>query len=864
MKFSSAPKFSSLVKKLHWKEILALLFILVAVYFFRQQHRELRALVPALKAADQFWIMYGISVTMVYLFLQALMYYFCFRTVGSNIPLWVAAELFLKRNFISVFLPAGGISSLSFRPKSLSQAVTLQKQIFQASGIYAFVGILTVFLITVPVLFIMGGKGNLLQTSIKGSLVLIVLLAALILAIQSLRKKGKLYQLITRLFPSWRIRLEELFSFNVGTRNFVWVIIVSLGIELCGIIQLYMAMGASGSLLSISAACAGYVVATIFLVVSPFMRGMGAVELSLTYTLTLLGYDTLHAVEITILFRIFEFWLPLLAGLIAFVLKGRNILLRISPALLIFALGIVNIFTVLIRKPVNDRLLFLKNYLPVESIHASGFLVVFMGLILLVTAAFLLKGLRTAWLIALILSILSAVSHFTRQPEFREGLFASGVALVLIFTARQYRLKNNPRLVNLGMVTAASIFVAVIVYGFVGFYFLDVKHFGIDFSWRQSLVHTIRIFFLGLDYGLKPLTRFGGEFLVSIRLLGFGAWGFFFYTVIRPYIRINDHEQNHLERAKSLVEKYGSSAVDYFKINDDKLFYFAESCEGFIAYRIANGFAIVLEEPVCAPSSKLRVIREFEQQCGKMGLKPAFYRVDEVSMNYFDRLRRKKLLIGQEAIMEVEGFSLEGREKKSLRNALNSLQKKGFTIATYYAPLETRLIEELRRVSDQWLKHYKKKEMVFSQGKFEEKTIRNNDVIVVKEPEGNIVAFLNIIPDYAPDECTYDLIRKTADAPGGCMDALIVELIKYTKQKNLRYLNLGMVPLAGILEPGNAPEQLVKFAFEKIKRFRHYRGLREFKEKYATRWLNKYLVYENDFDLMQLPAALNKVMQPKL
>jgi len=26
--------------------------------------------------------------------------------------------------------------------------------------------------------------------------------------------------------------------------------------------------------------------------------------------------------------------------------------------------------------------------------------------------------------------------------------------------------------------------------------------------------------------------------------------------------------------------------------------------------------------------------------------------------------------------------------------------------------------------------------------------------------------------------------------------------------------------------------------------------------------LNKYLVYENDFDLIQLPAALNKVMQP--
>ena len=49
---------------------------------------------------------------------------------------------------------------------------------------------------------------------------------------------------------------------------------------------------------------------------------------------------------------------------------------------------------------------------------------------------------------------------------------------------------------------------------------------------------------------------------------------------------------------------------------------------------------------------------------------------------------------------------------------------------------------------------------------------------------------------------------------------------------------------------------------EKIKRFQHYKGLRAFKEKYATFWENKYLVYDNDFDLLQLPMALNKVMKP--
>jgi len=175
--------------------------------------------------------------------------------------------------------------------------------------------------------------------------------------------------------------------------------------------------------------------------------------------------------------------------------------------------------------------------------------------------------------------------------------------------------------------------------------------------------------------------------------------------------------------------------------------------------------------------------------------------------------------------------------------------------------LQRELVKELKHVSDEWLKHYEKKETVFSQGIFDEKEIIKEDVIIIRDEMDQLKAFLNIIPDFAPGECTYDLIRKTGDAPSGCMDALIIQLVKYAREKKLKYLNLGLVPMAGIEQPENTAERLIRYAYEKIKRFRHYTGLREFKEKYATTWVNKYLIYENDFDLLQLPAALNKVMQ---
>jgi phosphatidylglycerol lysyltransferase len=54
----------------------------------------------------------------------------------------------------------------------------------------------------------------------------------------------------------------------------------------------------------------------------------------------------------------------------------------------------------------------------------------------------------------------------------------------------------------------------------------------------------------------------------------------------------------------------------------------------------------------------------------------------------------------------------------------------------------------------------------------------------------------------------------------------------------------------------------MEFAYEKIKSFSHYKGLRNFKEKFFPAWYNKYLIYSNDYDLLQIPAVLTKVIKP--
>lgn len=854
-------KASEIIGKLHLKELLALLFILVGIYFFRQERNELKSIIPAIEKSNWHWIAAGIFVTAGYISLQTGMYVFSFAATKTKLPWLLGLELFLKRNFLSVFLPAGGMTALAYMPGSLRKSVIHKKEVHQSSGIYAFIGILSLFLVGLPVIIYTFIQSKHINNSVIGIISLAVLLSLFIFVVYSVRRKGWVHALLVKFFPAIKNNLDDIVAVDWSFYHLFLTAIFSIGIELTGMLHLYIAMLAVGVHPSIEAACIAYIVSVILLATSPFLRGLGAIEISLTYILTRYGYSASQALEVTILYRIFEFWLPLSAGLLAFATKGKQIFLRLAPVILIFTLGIINIISA-ITPPIASRIRLLQQYIPTNFIHASNLLVLMMGLLLLIIATLLVRGLRNAWIIALIISLLSFIMHLTKALDWEEATISFFTIVILLITYKQYRLKSNPKLIQLGVITAGSIFCTVVIFETIGFYFLDMRHFNINFDWQQSISFSIKSFLLLTNKDLNPITRFGREFLTLVNVLSVSTWIFFFYTIIRPYIKNTNNNSIDLLEAQSLLSIYGSTAVDFFKLTDDKLFFFNELRDGFIAYRIDNGFAIVLDEPVCAEENKISMLIAFDIHCRHTGLKSAFYRVDEDSLYYFEQLRKKKLLIGQEAVLNIQTFSMEGKDKKSLRNTLNSLVKKGYTISTCLAPLSPELITELRAISDEWLNHFDKKETIFSQGMFDENELRKQDVIVISNSENRRVAFLNFIPDYTPEGYTYDMIRKTADAPGGCMDALILSAIQYGRERNMHWLNLGLVPMSGISSPDSTAERVVKFAYEKIKRFQNYQGLRDFKEKYATEWLNKYLVYENDFDLIQLPAALNKVMQP--
>lgn len=848
--------------KTYWKELIAVLVILLAFVFFRNERKELEAIIPQLRAADLTWVSVGVGITILYILLQGIMYVQSFKAIGLSINLKIAIDLFLKRNLLSVFLPAGGISSLAYTTTQLRKRNLNTTQIHQAGALYGYVGLLTVFIIGVPVILYTVWHNKNFGDAWISLLILGLLLGIVFWFVWSFRTHKGIYRWIEIKFPAVASNIDEIISGEVKLRYLLGTILASIVVECCGIAHAFVSMYALGLDHSFEAAAIAYTVSVVLMIVSPFLRGLGAVELTMLYIFKAYGYSQAAGLGITILYRTFEFWLPLLLGLLAFAWRGKQLLARIGPALLIFFLGIVNLVSVL-TPPLADRMRLDRFYLPLEAIHASKFMVLVLGVGLLVTSAYLIKGFRIAFWIAVVFSALSLFGHVFKALDYEEASVALLTLILLVISYKQYRIQSNIRWVRIGFVTFIVALAGVCFFDALSFYFIDKQHFGVDFTWRQSIYHTARSFLLFSDDELLPQTSFGQEFLRITQVLGIFCWFLLIYALARPrLIDDEDSSTSEVERAEQLLNEFGQSPMDFFKLRKDKSLFFSEVSEGFTAYRLANEFAIVLDEPVCEQGDKSELVQEFDAYCYSNGLKVIYYRVDENSLVHFSSLRKQKITIGQEAILELDAFKLEGKDRKSLRNGLNAIQKKGFTTAVLKAPHTENTLDELKAISDEWLKEFDKKEMVFSQGMFDGSELVSQDIIVLKSATNRIVAFLNIIPDYAKDECTYDMIRKSVEAPSGSMDALIVELISYAKAQNYIYLNLGMVPMTGLGAADSPAEKIMQFASTRLGNFKHYHSLRDFKEKYATYWENKYLVFDNDFDLLQLPVALVKVMKP--
>lgn len=526
---------------------------------------------------------------------------------------------------------------------------------------------------------------------------------------------------------------------------------------------------------------------------------------------------------------------------------------RRTAAAVVLANGLLGFALVLLHRPIVE-IGPLHRAFPVSAVITARFLLVLASLAQVSTVSGLLRGKRQAWVVATVAALAALACFQVKRADVLGLVSAGATAGLLLAWAPAFPARSDPAMARRGVAWLVLGTLGAMAYGLAGLWLLD-RHFRGSESWRAMVEDTVRLVLIIPEANAEPVGRHGRWFLDSVRVLmgatiAVGSW-----HLLSPVRYRLAEERRELERVRTILERWGTTSLGYFHLMPDKSHFMANEGDAFIGYRVERHVAVALGGPIGEPAACEAVAREFIEYCDLNGWGFCFHQSTPEDVALLQRLGLKALKIGEEAVVNLETFSLAGKSFKHIRNVTNRLQREGYTVEELPQPIDARTMAELREVSDGWLAEGHHRERQFTLGWFDEGYLRATRVLAVRAPSGRIEAFVNLLPPFASRVGNFDLMRRRPDAPDGVMDYLFVRMAERFREEGMTGMSLGFAPLANVDESG-VKGRVLRWLYEYGGRAFNFRGLRAFKEKWDPAWESRYLIYRSEADLPAIALAV--------
>lgn len=607
-------------------------------------------------------------------------------------------------------------------------------------------------------------------------------------------------------------------------------------------------------------------VASIAGIVSLMPAGIGAFDLVFLKGMQIMGANSNKAVVILLMYRLFYYVMPWIIGVIFSTIKidelssTSNIqksLLNFQKiwfykyekirdfvvfalSILVFLCGLMLLLSAATPGGVG-RIGIAAKITSFKFLKFSHRISITVGLMLIVLSRGIKEHIKRAYELSMVLLLTGALFTFTKGLDYEEALFLLIVAFLLRFTRDRYYRESAPikgtTFVLLLLITSLSVEFYALLGERINFRFLKYHRY-----YRHN--RMFKAFLTRNQFMHNALYAFITAWIILL------IW--YFLRPKRPFDR--KIGKNELGKLKEFLSKYEGNYLTHLLFLKDKNFYWAQDNKVLIAYANVRDKLIVLGDPIGDEECLSAAIQEFQVFADKYAMYPVFYQVSEKYLTTYHENGYYFFKLGEEAVVDLETFNLDGKKKKSLRNVKNKFEKSNFKFEVIEPPFSKNFIKELKAISDIWLGE--RKEKGFSLGWFDQEYIEKAGVAILKDEKDEIIAFATMMPKYDNHKTmSIDLMRFTKDSPNGTMDVLFINLFLWCQKEEYRYFNLGMAPLSnvGVTPFAHRPEKLAKLVYKFGSHWYGFSGLRKYKDKFTPEWESKFLAYPQ---FISLPILL--------
>jgi lysyl-tRNA synthetase class 2 len=489
--------------------------------------------------------------------------------------------------------------------------------------------------------------------------------------------------------------------------------------------------------------------------------------------------------------------------------------------------------------------------------RSAGLIIsVAIGLGIIGIARGLSRGKRRAWGAGVVLFALAALVHLFRGPDPIAVVLSAAMLFALIWFRDDFRAHSDP-----GSLQQAAVFVPV--YLLFVFVFTSITLFAERAHVTPDLTFwgNVETAYLGLIGLAGPYTYhrdvFHDFFETGLLVLGILGLLTTLWLIFRTFVQADPPTPERRERAEEIVRRWGDDTLDYFALRRDKNYFFAADGQSLIAYLYVRGTAMVAADPIGPPGNEARTLDEFLAYCAERGWRVAFFAVREADADLYRERGMHPVYLGDEAILRLGDFTLDGAERKAVRAAVKHVEKKHTFELIAENEAAPELVGELNEISEEWRKGAPERGFTMELGEDVEGTNPDFVLAIARDRDSERVeGFLRFVPVYGAEPgYSLDLMRRRPNSTNGMTEFLIARAAQALGARGFKRLSLNFAAWGRLLdsaEDAGLSARLQRLMAKGLNPFFQIQSLRDFNQKFAPEWVPRSVVIDDASDLPRI------------
>ncbi len=519
-------------------------------------------------------------------------------------------------------------------------------------------------------------------------------------------------------------------------------------------------------------------------------------------------------------------------------------------------IGLINIASALTPN-IRWRGHLLLQLEPVQAMRLFHAFALPAGTALLMVAPYLARRRRRAWQVAIVLMVVLGALDLLKGLDFEETTVTWATAALLYVGRDGFRVRHDPvtlrsaiwRVPLLGLVGLTVAAVAAWVLAGHPSWPTVARETGDLLMWQTGPLHFERHVAFHHPFAWIPL---GVHLIEIVTLLAIA------YVIFRPLATPRSLPGPGARAAAAeLVRAHGSDTLSFFKLRGDKHYFFSADQRAFVGYRIENGVLLLSGDPVGPEESFRGLLRALRAFAEIRGLKLGAVGASESLCPLYEQLGLRSIYLGDEAIVELDHFSLEGRAIRKVRQSVHRLVKAGYTAELHpLGDLDTATVGEIELILERGLDGAPERGFSMAMDSIRSQPCEDTAVVLSRDSDGAIRGVLHFVPVYGREAVSLSFMRRDPTTPNGLTEFMVVKAAELLRERGVAEMSLNFAAFAKWMHsPEKRSERVLGRLIALGNPFFQIESLYRFNAKFFPRWEPRYLVYEGALGLPRAGIA---------